>query len=85
VSSSQGLLSFGDKTVGAMTAGSTFRNALTALRTSNHGTSAAASFFWTEGGGEFPPMALSARGLPDAFNYSAMLTGKLSGPIIERA
>jgi type VI secretion system protein ImpM len=85
VSSAKGLLSFGDKTVGAMTAGSTFRNALTALRQSNHGTSAAASFFWTEGGGEFPPMALSARGLPDAFNYSVMLTGKLSGPMIERA
>jgi type VI secretion system protein ImpM len=85
VSSSQGLFSFDDKTIGAMTAGSTFQSALTALRARNHGTSAAASFWWTEGGGDFPPMALSTRGLPDAFNYAAMLTGKLPGPVIERA
>jgi len=85
VSSAKGILSFGDKTIGAMTAGGTFQSALTALRQGNHGTSAAASFWWTEGGGDFPPMALSTHGLPDAFSYSAMLTGKLFGPIIERA
>jgi type VI secretion system protein ImpM len=72
------VLRLGETMVGAITAGMTFQSALETLRQNNHATSAAASFWWTEGGAEFPPMALAVRGLPDPFHYSRMLIGKLS-------
>jgi type VI secretion system protein ImpM len=47
------------------------------LRTINHDSVyAAASFWWTLGGGEFTAAAISCRGMPDPFLYSAMLTGQ---------
>jgi type VI secretion system protein ImpM len=72
------VLRLGDNMVGMITAGKTFLDSLSVLRQCNHETSAAASFWWTEGGGNFPPMALCSRGLLDPFRYSSMLTGRLS-------
>lgn len=66
-----------DESTGLVSAGKSFQAALASLRETNHALLAAASFWWTEGGGDFPPMALSSRGLPDPFRYSTMLTGKL--------
>lgn len=79
------VLAIGDTMVGIITAGKTFQDSLTMLRQSNHGTSAAASFWWTEGGGDFPPMALCSQGLPDPFRYSILLTGRLANNEIESA
>jgi type VI secretion system protein ImpM len=77
VQSSKEVLRLGDAIVGATTAGKSFQITLANLRASNHGTSAAATFWWTEGGEDFPPIALASRGLPDPFCYSTMLTGKI--------
>ncbi len=73
------ILSVGDNMVGAISAGKSFKDALFMLRCANYGAYAAASFWWTAGGGDFPPMGLCCRGMPDPFRYSAMLTGKLDG------
>jgi type VI secretion system protein ImpM len=71
------IVRLGEVSAGLVSAGKSFQTALASLRENNHAISAAASFWWTEGGGDFPPMALSSRGLPDPFRYSTMLTGKL--------
>ncbi|MBR0800709.1 type VI secretion system-associated protein TagF [Bradyrhizobium jicamae] len=72
------VLRISDTTIGSFTAGTSFRDALAKVRQKNHGALAAASFWWTDGGGDFPPMALACRGLLDPFGYSAMLTGRIS-------
>jgi type VI secretion system protein ImpM len=47
------------------------------FRTVNHGSVyAAASFWWTLGGGDYKPTGLSCRGMPDPFLYTDMLTGR---------
>lgn len=47
------------------------------FRTVNHGSIyAAASFWWTLGGGDYKPAGLSCRGMPDPFLYTGMLTGR---------
>ena len=58
-----------------------FCAALSALRAGSPEVHAAASFWWTAGGGDFPPLALSCRGLPDPYRYSMLLTGDLSQPV----
>ncbi|MBR1232060.1 type VI secretion system-associated protein TagF [Bradyrhizobium sp. AUGA SZCCT0182] len=76
VNASGEFLQLGDTITGIFSIGRSFQTAITALRANNHATSAAASFWWTEGGGDFPPMALASRGLLDPFRYSTILTGK---------
>jgi type VI secretion system protein ImpM len=66
-----------DTTAGLPTAGKSVQDALSTLRANNHSTLAAATFWWTAGGGEYAPLALSARGLLNPFCYTMMLTGKL--------
>jgi type VI secretion system protein ImpM len=78
VTGAEEILCLNEKTSAVIAAGTPFRDALAKVRQSNHGASAAASFWWTDGGGDFPPMALACRGLLDPFAYSAMLTGKFS-------
>jgi type VI secretion system protein ImpM len=68
----------GERMVGMITAGQESTHVLHALRRSNHATSAAASYWWTEGGEDFPPIALCSHGMPDPFCSSVFLTGKLS-------
>ena len=84
-SPSKDVVALGDNMVGMITAGKAFQDSLSVLRQSNHETSAAASFWWTEGGGNFPPMALCSRGMPNPFRYSTMLTGRLSDDEVESA
>jgi type VI secretion system protein ImpM len=83
ICSSREILAISETMAGIVTAGRTFQDSLLMLRQSNHWTSAAASFWWTEGGGDFPPMAMCSRGMPDPFWYSSMLTGRLAGDEIE--
>ena len=60
-----------------ISAGDGFGAALSSLRAASPDVYAAASFWWTNGGGDFPPMALSCRGLPDPYRYSTLLSGNL--------
>jgi len=39
---------------------------------------AAATFWWTIGGEDYPPLAISARRMPDPFQFTEMLTGKFA-------
>ncbi|WP_291691964.1 type VI secretion system-associated protein TagF [Bradyrhizobium sp.] len=76
-----GIVPLGDDMAGMVMAGTDFALALSALRAASPATYAAASFWWTVGGGDFPPLALSCRGLPDPYRYGALLTGDL-GPAV---
>jgi type VI secretion system protein ImpM len=72
------IAAMGDRMVGMITAGQRSMDALNMLRQTNHASSAAASYWWTDGGEEFPPIALCSYGMPDPFSASVLLTGKLS-------
>jgi type VI secretion system protein ImpM len=72
-----GIVSLGDDMAGMVIAGTDVATTLSALRAGSPGVYAAASFWWTVGGGDFPPLALSCRGLPDPYRYSTLLTGDL--------
>jgi type VI secretion system protein ImpM len=72
-----GVLPLAEDMSGIVAAGQDFATTLTALRVASPEVYAAASFWWTAGGGDFPPIALSCRGLPDPYRYSALLTGYL--------
>jgi type VI secretion system protein ImpM len=50
--------------------------AFAALRAATPDVYAAASFWWTTGGDDFPALALACRGLPDPYRYKTLLTGK---------
>lgn len=51
----------------------------TALRTADHsGIYAAATFWWTIGGEDYDPVALSGSRMPDPFLFSDMLTGRFA-------
>jgi type VI secretion system protein ImpM len=52
---------------------------LTALRVADHAdVYAAATFWWTIGGEDYPPLAMSARRMPDPFQFTEMLTGNFA-------
>jgi type VI secretion system protein ImpM len=56
-----------------------FSDLFTSLRTANHSSVyAAASFWWTVGGGEYQPLALCCRRMPDPFLFASMLTGQIN-------
>jgi type VI secretion system protein ImpM len=72
-----GIRPLADDMAGMVTAEPDFVTTLSALRAASPEVYAAASFWWTAGGGDFPPMALSCHGLPNPYCYSALLTGDL--------
>jgi len=71
------IVPLGEGMYGMVIAGADVTAALSALRARSPEVYAAASFWWTVGGGDFPPLALSCRGLPDPYRYSTLLTGDL--------
>lgn len=71
------IVALGEDAAG-MPAAEGFCNAFAALRAARPEVLAAASFWWTAGGGDFPPLALSFRGLPDPYRYVTLLTGQLA-------
>jgi type VI secretion system protein ImpM len=71
------IVSLGEHMAGMVVAGTDVATTLSALRAASPEVYAAASFWWTVGGGDFAPLALSCRGLPDPFRYSTLLTGDL--------
>ena len=79
-----GIMSLGEGMSAMINAGTDFAATLSALRAASPEVYAAASFWWTVGGGDFPPLALSCRGLPDPYRYSTLLTGDLGQAIHAR-
>jgi hypothetical protein len=74
-----GLLPLPEGTVASPALGREFVDVLAELRGANHvNIYAAASFWWTLGGGDYAPHALCCRGLPDPFLFSTLLTGRFS-------
>jgi type VI secretion system protein ImpM len=71
------IVPLGNDMAGTVIAETDFSTALSALRAASSEVYAAASFWWTAGGGDFPPLALSCRGLPRPYRYSTLLTGDL--------
>jgi type VI secretion system protein ImpM len=70
-------VSLGNEMAGLTVSGADFASTFWALRIASPELYAAASFWWTAGGDEFPPLALSCRGLPGPYRYSTLLTGDL--------
>jgi type VI secretion system protein ImpM len=76
--SDRNIVQLGDDMAAMATAGTDFATPMSALRAASPEIYAAASFWWTAGGGDFPALALSCRGLPDPYRYSTLLTGDLA-------
>jgi len=77
VAAAASVVSLGDGMAGMVIAGTDVARTLSTLRAARPDVYAAASFWWTVGGGDFPPLALGCRGLPDPYRYSTLLTGDL--------
>lgn len=75
--SGRNIVTLGDDMAAMATTGADFATPMSALRAASPEVYAAASFWWTAGGGDFPALALSCRGLPDPYRYSTLLTGDL--------
>jgi type VI secretion system protein ImpM len=75
--SDRNIVPLGDNMAAMATTGADFATPMSALRAARPEVYAAASFWWTAGGGDFPALALSCRGLPDPYRYSTLLTGEL--------
>jgi len=71
------IIPLGEGMVGMISAADGFSASLSSLRAASPEVYAAASFWWTSGGGDFPPLVLSCRGLPDPYRYSTLLSGNL--------
>jgi type VI secretion system protein ImpM len=73
----EGMALLKDGAVVAPAAGHPFVDVCGSLRAANHASAyAAASFWWTAGGGDYPPLVLSCRGMADPFLFAKMLTGR---------
>jgi type VI secretion system protein ImpM len=60
-----------------------FSDLFASLRAANHSSVyAAASFWWTVGGGEYQPLALGCRRMPDPFLFTTMLTGHINSATV---
>ena len=73
----EGMAEVRNGAVVAPAAGHSFVDLCGSLRAANHVSAyAAASFWWTLGGGDYQPLALSCRGMADPFLFADMLTGR---------
>jgi type VI secretion system protein ImpM len=81
VAADASMVSLGNDMAAMAVTGADVAATLSVLRATSPEIYAAASFWWTAGGGDFPPLALSCRGLPDPYRYSTLLTGALEQPI----
>jgi type VI secretion system protein ImpM len=74
----EGISSLRDGTMASPLGAKSFSDLFAALRSANHSSVyAAASFWWTVGGGEYQPLALCCRQMPDPFLFASMLTGRI--------
>jgi type VI secretion system protein ImpM len=59
-----------------------FSDLFTLLRTANYSDIyAAASFWWTVGGGDYKPFGFCCRRMPDPFLFTNMLTGRIESTV----
>ena len=80
----EGMIPVSAGAIVAAAAGRSFVDLCGSLRTANHvSTYAAASFWWTLGGHDYQPLALSCRGMPDPFLFANIMTGQFK-PAIEQ-
>ena len=74
-----GMMLVRDGALAAAADGRAFADLFGDLLAANHvNTYAAASFWWTLGGGDYAAHALCCRGLPDPFVFANMLTGRFN-------
>lgn len=74
-----GMVRVTDGTVVAPATAHSFLDTCNSLRRANHLSAyAATSFWWTLGGGDYQPLALSCHGMPEPVLFSNMLTGEFS-------
>ena len=77
-----GMARLKDRAVATPAVTSSFAEACDALRIANHGSAyAAASFWWTLGGNNYQPLALSCHGMPDPSLFTGMLTGQFANSL----
>jgi len=75
----EGMSILKEGTIASQLKGGSYADLFASLRRANHSSIyAAASFWWTVGGGEYPPLALCCRRMPDPFLFTNMLTGRLN-------
>jgi type VI secretion system protein ImpM len=75
----EGMAALAEGTTARRSEGGSFSDLFGSLRTANHASVyAAASFWWTVGGDEYRPLALSCRRMPDPFLFTTMLTGRIN-------
>jgi type VI secretion system protein ImpM len=75
----EGMSSLKDGTMAGPLGANSFSDLFASLRSANHSSVyAAASFWWTVGGGEYQPLALCCRQMPDPFLFANMLTGRIN-------
>jgi type VI secretion system protein ImpM len=74
-----GLTSLGEGAVAAGADDRSFRDVFSQLTRANHESAyAAASFWWTLGGGDFRPLALTCKRIPSPYLFAVMLNGRLT-------
>ena len=77
-SSASEMVRIADGTLAAHATDSTLAELFGKLRESNFpSVYSGASFWWTIGGGDYQPLALCCRRMPDPFLFASMLTGRL--------
>jgi type VI secretion system protein ImpM len=74
-----GMSAVGNGAVAAQLMTDSFSGLFASLRNANHSSIyAAASFWWTVGGGDVQPLALACRRMPDPFLFTRMLSGRIN-------
>jgi type VI secretion system protein ImpM len=77
-SSPEGMSVLREGLIASALEGRSFSDLFASLRTANHSSIySAASFWWTVGGGEYRPLAVCCRRMPDPFLFTSMLTGRI--------
>lgn len=72
------MVAVADGTLAAHATDSTLPDLFASLRKANFASIySGASFWWTIGGGDYQPLALCCRRMPDPFLFATMLTGRL--------
>jgi type VI secretion system protein ImpM len=84
-SAPENLTSLAPGAVAGTVEGGDFPAVFATLRAANHeSTYAAASAWWTLGGDDFQPLALTCKGMPDPFLFANMLNGRLDPAIAQK-
>jgi type VI secretion system protein ImpM len=79
----QGMFVLREGTIAARPADGSSSDLFGSLRAANHSSIyAAASFWWTVGGGDYQPLAFCCRRMPDPLEFTSMLTGRINSAAV---